>query len=349
MKILMIGNSHKVKGGITSVIQQIECHKWSAQNIEMKFIATYNEGNNLYKTVFFIYSYIKIFIKFILWKPDVIYMHMSHHGSCLRKYLIYKMAKRMNIKTVIHLHGSEFNDWYKKINLKKQKQIKELLRNCNAFIVLGTKWKSIIKHIEPKTNVYILNNCVEIPKEICTRNNTINALFLGVLIKRKGVSDLIEAIKILKNKDILNKFNFYIAGEGEEKEFLIKKCIEYEICDKVKFTGWINNSEKMKLMQNCNLMILPSYNEGLPICLLEGMSYGMPLISTDVGDISVAVQDNVNGFLFKPGDVKSLAVYLEKMIDKDLFIKFSKNSRSLAEKNFSDKLYFNKLETIFRT
>lgn len=92
-------------------------------------------------------------------------------------------------------------------------------------------------------------------------------------------------------------------------------------------------------------MVLPSYNEGLPMAVLEAMSYGLPIVSTKVGDIPVAVKDGVNGYIVEPGDIVALKDSLQKMLsmnDKE-WQKFSDNSRKITEDSFNDKDYYKKI------
>ena len=99
--------------------------------------------------------------------------------------------------------------------------IRDILRKSDLVIALGRRWKDTIQEIEPFANIKIFNNSVSIPEyKVDLNDNRFNVLFLGVLIKRKGIYDLIEAIKILNNRKILEKYNvkFIIGGSGKEKE-----------------------------------------------------------------------------------------------------------------------------------
>lgn len=96
-------------------------------------------------------------------------------------------------------------------------------------------------------------------------------------------------------------------------------------------------------LKNSQILVLPSYNEGLPIAVLEGMSYGMPIIATNVGDMAEAVHDNVNGYLIEPGDITHLAECLLKMLDKERYLDFSKESKRIAKEKFSDESYFRRI------
>ena len=111
MKVLMLGNDPSVKGGITSVISQLLAHDWNSEGIDMKFIPTYVETNNVRKILFFAKALRRINKELKTNKPDVVHMHMSYKGSFTRKFFLHKLCKKNNIPDIIHLHGSEFKKW----------------------------------------------------------------------------------------------------------------------------------------------------------------------------------------------------------------------------------------------
>ena len=94
------------------------------------------------------------------------------------------------------------------------------------------------------------------------------------------------------------------------------------------------------MILDSQVAVLPSFYEGLPIFVLEALSYGLPVNATDVGDMSMAVIDGATGYLIQPGDVKQLEKQLEIINHKDIFLKMSESARKLAERMFSDEKFF---------
>lgn len=348
VKVLMVGNDSSVKGGITSVISQMMYHDWSENGIDIKFIPTYIETNNLGKVLFFANAYRKIKKEINTKKPDIVHIHMSYKGSFIRKYLIHKLCKKKSIPDIIHIHGSKFEKWYEDVDAKKKNKIRTLLKEADAVIVLGEKWDETIKKIEPLTNTVIVSNAVHIPEETVQWGEPFKILFLGVLIKRKGVTDLLKAAKLLKNKLGLDRFKVVIAGTGCEEENLKAETQELGIDDVVKFVGWTDGEKKIELLKKCQMLVLPSYNEGLPIAILEAMSYGMPVVATDVGDISTAVLDGENGYLVQVGNVEQLYNCLDNVICVDTFKKFSFSSKQRCISEFSENRFFDTISRIYK-
>lgn len=352
LKVIMVGNAPSVKGGITSVISQIMSHNWRDQNIEMSFIPTFEDGSAVNKIRTFVKGYLQLHNLCKSRKVDVVHIHMSHKGSFSRKYCIHKLCKKYGIADIIHLHSSEFVGFYENASENKKRRIRELMTECNCVVALGKEWEQRIKKIAPQAKIQVMNNTIHIPMK-CTDQNVecIKFLYLGVLVKRKGVIDLLKAIKKLKEDGILEsgKAIFNIGGTGECELELKEYVRENSLESYVRFLGWVAGEEKIKQLQTNQVLVLPSYNEGLPISILEAISYGMPVVATNVGSVAEAVHDGENGFLYKAGDIDALTKALKGLLSSDtLRIKMGDNSRKLAESKFDDALYFDTLNRMYR-
>lgn len=352
MKVLMVGNHSSVKGGITSVESQLLNHDWENDGVDLRFIPTYINTNAIMKSLYFGVAFAKVVTGLLIFKPDVLHMHMSYNGSFYRKYMIHKLCRMFGKKDIIHLHGSEFKKFYIESNTKTKNKIQTLLKECDRVIVLGDKWEKVIKEIEPYTNTFILRNAIKIPEigSVKWEETQFKILFLGVLIKRKGVTDLLEAMNLLMMDGTLEKHNvkLIVAGNGEEKEYLNAKSKQLKIDKYVTFTGWVDGDKKISILKDCQLFILPSYNEGLPVSILEAISYGMPVISTNVGSIDEAVIEGRNGYLVEPGDTVSIADSIRNVCcSKEKWLCMSEESKILANLKFDEKSYFDTLKRLY--
>ena len=279
---------------------------------------------------------------------DIIHIHMSYKGSFYRKYYVTKLCKKYGKKVIVHLHGSEFKDFYNNGDQKRKSMIVELFTITDCTIVLGEQWKQFINKIAPQSNVVVINNAVHIP-EIGEKEESQERvlLFLGALIKRKGMQDLLKALNKMQQNGI-NGWHMLIAGSGEEevalKEYVKKNSLE----EQVEFLGWINKDKKNDLLMKSDVLILPSYNEGLPMAILEAMSYGLAIVSTDVGSINEAVNNGLNGYVYNPGDVEALERIITKLVaDDELWKKQSRESRRICIEKFSEDTMFARIDKIW--
>lgn len=352
INIVTVGNSHTVKGGITSVIDQILAYDWTQQNVNMSFVATFDGGNAIHKIIYFLNAYLSLRKLCENRAIDIMHVHMSHAGSFTRKYYIYKLCKKCGIPIILHLHSSSFVEFYNESTASKKKKIQQLLSGCDCVVALGEEWEQRIKIISPDANVCILNNTIAIPSYcVSEEEHPVKILYLGVLVKRKGVIDLLKAIKTIKDEGFLDTHDaaFNIGGTGECEDELKRYSKDNGLDKYINFLGWVSGKDKSEQLETNHVLVLPSYGEGLPIAILEAISYGMPVVATDVGSVAEAVRDNENGFLYEAGNIDALSRSLKTIIENDqLRIEFGKKSRILAEEVFSDKNYFDKLGSLYR-
>ena len=163
----------------------------------------------------------------------------------------------------------------------------------------------------------MLNNTISPPTiiKVDADPDKVKLLYLGIIGQRKGIYDLLRVI----GDDATHyrkHIQLRIGGNCEEEK--IKETIEgFGIQDFVKFEGFVKGDKKTEDLNWADIFVLPSYNEGLPVAILEAMSYGMPIISTNVGGIPEVVKDDVNGKLIVPGDLeaikKSIDYYVENI------------------------------------
>jgi glycosyltransferase involved in cell wall biosynthesis len=252
----------------------------------------------------------------------------------------------LKIKIIYHIHGGCFKLFYKKYN--KQNVIKRTINKVDVLIVLSDNWKQFFSSVIDEKKIYIVNNIINKPdfvKNYSPNHSIIQFLFLGRIEKNKGIFDLLEVIK--DNKNFLNnKFLLYVGGDGETNK-LIEFVEKNNLQNLVKFEGWVSGEKKKELLSVCDVYILPSYNEGLPIAILEAMSYGMPIISTTVGGIPEVVSNNENGFLITPGDKQQMYEYIAYFIEHPQEIeRMGRKSFAIAA-NFYPENVIPKLNSIY--
>lgn len=348
IKVLMLGNHPSNKGGMTSVINQIRDHDWRREGISLSYIPTFIPGNPVKKILFFMIALVKILWEFAFSKPDVVYMHMSYKGSFTRKYIVHKLCVFFSINDIVHLHGTKLFDMYKSSDSKKRKQIEELISECKTFIVLGEHDAAAVKEIVPEAKVIVVQNAIRIPDCKVQWDSKCHLLYMGVLIPAKGVADLLQSLNYLQATKPDVEIELEVCGVGSEEEKLKQYVCEHSLEKIVRFNGWVSGERKAEMLRKANLLVLPSYTEGVPIAVLEAMSYGMPIISTEVGDLAELVKDGVNGYLIPPGDIAALSERILLMVDKQRWEKFSYMSRKIAEEQFSIDLFYSKLAEILK-
>jgi glycosyltransferase involved in cell wall biosynthesis len=344
-KILVVGSSLNDKGGIVTVMNNI-ANSSIKEEFKFDMVETYITGTKKEKVSIFFNGIIKLLKLLISEKPDLVHIHMSYKGSFYRKSIILMLIKLFNVPVLLHVHGSSFKDFYSSLNFIGRAYCNFILNKSDKLIVLSKEWYDYFSKFVKKENIAILYNGVDTIEQTFQRHNsTPIALFMGRLGKRKGIYDLLKSIKLLNEKKI--ECEFLLAGDGEIEKVKID-ITKLNIKENVRVLGWINNEQKRELLIKSDILVLPSYNEGLPMAILEGMSYGLPIISTPVGGIPEAVKDDINGYLVEPGDIEGLASSLEKLIvNPKLRISMGGTNQKAIQENFSLKSLMDSLEEIY--
>ena len=141
-------------------------------------------------------------------------------------------------------------------------------------------------------------------KSVAKDTSIFTVLYVGELIKLKGVNYLLAALQRVHRE--YSQVRLTIIGEGNCKTELDRMSEEMGIAEYVEFTGFLKPEEVKEHMLKSDVLVLPSLTEGLPRVIIEAMAAGLPVIATDVGSVKELVKDGENGFLVKPGDIDAL-------------------------------------------
>ena len=294
-QVLFLGVSMKTKGGMTAVLVSYDKY---IEN--MQFIPTWKLGNKLIKSGYALQAIARMCFKCLFNKNiKIIHIHGAANASFYRCRIFINLAKKLNKKVILHEHAADFIEFYQNSNDKIN--ISQTLNKCDALIVLSESWKEYFSSIGVDRNkIQVLNNIVSPPefKELPRKDNKLHLMFMGEISIRKGGFDLLQAIsdnrEYFKDKLLLRIGGNEVDGNIKQfiKEHQLEDCLNWE-----------------------DVYILPSYNEGLPIAILEAMSYKHPTISTPVGGIPEVITTHENGILVQPGNKKEIAEAIKHYIE----------------------------------
>lgn len=328
-KILMIGEYFKnnAPGGMAAVLAS-----YNEYFEDMRFIPTWRNGNILVKVWYAIYSYIT-FITYMIFCRSIKIIHIqgAAFASFERNIFFVRFGKLFGKKVIMHMHCADFESYYNPS--KHKKRIIDTINSCDLFLVLSDSWKDYFINIGCKKEIIqILNNTITPPEFIKSNkdNKYLNLLYLGVIGQRKGIYDILKALK--DNKDKFEEKVKLRIGGNQEEEKLKNTILNYGLNDMVVFEGFVSGAKKIECLNWADVYILPSFNEGLPIGILEAMSYGHPIISSPVGGIPTIVKDGENGFLVEPGNSEEIAQAINKLLnDRSLIEILGKNSIKMVQ------------------
>lgn len=269
-----------------------------------------------------IYSYCATFFAWFS-RPPIIHTHHGNtgHTKMVRCYEALAMFCMKRIKKVIAVSDVMENELKKKYGLKNV----ELVLNMLSFNNLSElRKKKICYHQESKSDLLKL-------------------VFVGRLSPEKGPYELLEFFSMYPNK---NRFHLTFIGDGIERKKMEELIKENQIAN-VSLTGFLNPVTSELITHQ--ILVMPSFTEGLPMTLIESTSLGLPVIATDVGAIHSIVTHEDNGIILQDNTAASWHIALEKMLtDFENYSKRAIDKSFLIEEKYSKKNWGQKTLALYK-
>lgn len=254
-------------------------------------------------------------------------------------------------KIIVVLHGSNLQNWFNDSTCIIRKYFSLTMHRAIFAVVLGEKLKYIFRPWFAEDHIFVVPNgiysSIETKSEIDNKSCVI-IRYIGNLIKSKGIIELIEAAEILSKSH--NDFLIIINGVWIDKKLKLE--FENFIRNKgipVLYEGSVSGNDKFNALLNSDIFVFtPNKPEGLPLVVLEAMSAGLPIISTDQGAITEAVIHGSNGFIVECRRPDLIAQKLGILMDDpSLRSSMGNESRKLYEEKFTADLMIKKYSHIF--
>jgi glycosyltransferase involved in cell wall biosynthesis len=190
------------------------------------------------------------------------------------------------------------------------------------------------------------------PSRQRTRDDGFELLFVGRLVKRKGVDVLLQAVKLLESD---SRLHVRVVGGGPEKESLQSLAGKFNLEGRVTFEGVVDSDKIAEFFASCDALVLPAIvtetgdTEGLGVVLIEAMGYGKPVIASSAGGIVDIVANEDTGLLVPPGDAAQLAAVIRRaMDDPDALAAIAKRGTFFAERRFGWAAIVSDLKAVYQ-
>lgn len=346
---LMISTNYEGQGGIATVVKGYHNERLID---ELAFITinthSSSNTNKLSALITFIYSLSQIIIYGLFKNLGVAHIHMASRGSYTRKSIVLRLVKFFGAKTIIHLHGAQFETFYnKECSENKKQHIRDTFNMADRVIVLSSQWLEWVNSIvSDKSKSCIVYNAVpEIVLPEKDSNQPI-ILFLGRLGQRKGVEDLINAFAKVSIK--FPSAELHLGGDGDISTYQAQVS-SLGITERVKFLGWVAGENKKQCLADASIYCLPSYNEGFPMGVLEAMSAEVAVVASTVGGIPDAITNEKEGLLIEAGDINALAIALTTMLgDDEKRGNYKAAAKVKFKNNFTPEVIIPQLKKIYK-
>jgi glycosyltransferase involved in cell wall biosynthesis len=285
---------------------------------------------------FFVFFY-RLVLLLIRNRPNVAYYPITptQIGWVGRDTWCLLVCRLFGVKTVIHLRGGHLRLNFQSFNKYVQKLVRFSCRKTAIAIVQADCLRDQFQGLVPDDRIRVLYQAID-AKEYSAPDisvyNPRRILFMGHMTQAKGYCDLVRAIPLVAEKfpDVLFTFAgtirkgergvFFNQINGEPLTYEDPFAVHDEISnskykDNYEFLGIVSGQEKLDLIADTNIFVLPSYSEGFSRALLECIAMGKPVICTPVGAHREVIKNEINGIVVDPGDVQGIAKGIVKLFD----------------------------------
>lgn len=247
-----------------------------------------------------------------------VHIHLAERMSLLRKGLLMLTCKSLRVPMIVHLHAAQFPQFYSRLPVLARWLTRRLLQLPPLIVVLGSRSQAfVIEELGvPADRVRIVPNGVPAANRPRLRDASVRTvLFVGNLSERKGVGDLLRA---LTQPGWDRSHTRVVLAGGGDVEGYRRKAQALGLGDWLEWTGWAGRDQIAALMAAADVLVLPSYDEGLPLVILEAMAQSVAVVCTPVGEIAHWIQDEEHALFVAPGDVMALSQQLQRVLGDDL-------------------------------
>ena len=318
-------------GGIGRMIgYMIDAWKQRPQHPDMRVLDTRGAGHIALSPWHF--ARCLLIIAALTPRRPLLHVHVAGRGSTIRKIILVHFARALRLPVVLHLHDYDYRQSLQRFPNFIQRLARSMFRISNWVVVLGDKDRDLVETElgvsadrlsvipnavpAPRRNSDITANALaqvsaQVSAHVSTRG-PVQILFLGNPSRRKGVHDLIAALAERPLRDM--DWHVTVAGGGDEIATFREQAKAAGLSDRVDFTGWVGRAETMALLESADILVLPSYAEGMAMSVLEGMSYGLCVVCTPVGSLQYVIENEVTGLIVEPGNVAGLRQALSRAV-----------------------------------
>jgi glycosyltransferase involved in cell wall biosynthesis len=343
-RLVMVGAAPETRGSIAAVVEAYRAQglfkRWP-----IDYLATHGDrgarGNA------------KLLLGALRWfaglvvreRAVAVHLHTAPDRGLWRDALFIALAFAARWPVILQLHGNGLQRLHDEGPGALRALIRFALEKAACVVVACESQRTWLRGVTPRAQVAVVPNPVAPVAALPEAQRASVVLFLGRLEPAKGVFDLLEALSALR--PAVPDIRLLCAGEGD-RGAVRRHAERLGMADAVTFTGWVGPSGKRALFENAAVFALPSYDEAMPMSLLEAMAAGMPAIATPVGGVPEVMADGVSGFFVAPGDTATLQRLLRKLLlDNELAARIGIAAREAVRLRCAPERAVPRLEKVY--
>jgi L-malate glycosyltransferase len=270
--------------------------------------------------------------------PDLVHAHGTEGAYSL-------IGINSGYKTIISIQGiiNIIQKYDHTVSLFFQNFIESYCIRKNKYFGYRTKFDSgYVKSVNPSAKLLYLPEAISpwFFNYSWNLNESKSLLFVGNLLKRKGIEVLLRAFPVIKKTHPNCILKVIGGGSPEYLSYLKNMAIKLGINDHIIWYGSLSSIEIAEELTKTSIFVLPTFIDNSPNSLAEAMAVGVPCIASDIGGVPSMIKDGYDGMLVKPKDINDLAHKINLLLsDQQLQLNLSENARNTAkERNFPPKV-----------
>lgn len=307
------------------------------------------------KIIRLLFHYLFFIYKLLTNRYDLIHQNTSLGRLGVKRDAIYlTISKIFKKRVLVFFHGwdQDYANW---VATNPNCALRKIFIKADGFVVLANDFKNtLIEWGFPEEKIFVETTIVDESlltgydndSKLRVAEKNVNILFLARIEKHKGIYEAVNAYAILKEK--MNNVELFIAGDGSETIEVTKYVKKKNIPD-IYFVGYVTGREKRELFGKSHIYVFPTNHfEGMPITVLEAMSFGLPVITRPVGGIKDFFENGKMGFLTQSNNPEDFAGLIEKLLcDRENLSKISKYNFNYAKEHFYASTVAKRIEDIY--
>lgn len=318
-RVVMVGPEPRIYGGISAVAGAM-LDSELPDRCRLTYLAEGTRQGPLAKLGSAVTALARLIWLLASRQADLLHLHVGDGSSYYRHMLYAALGWLARTPVLLHWHvpGVGEAQGAGLAGGLQSRLARWAIDHAARVLVLSPAWAQALTALSGRSDaaqrMVVLPNPVDCdrirPPEDPAQRQADLVLFLGDFTRRKGVRDLLAAAPaVLQQRPAAR---FVVAGGPPPSDVADQA---NRLGDAVHFPGFVRGADKLGWLQEVSLLVLPSYAEGLPVAVLEGMAAGLPIVTTPVGSVPDIFRDGVNGLLVPPGDVAGLAAAILRLLD----------------------------------
>lgn len=295
----------QVGGGMGSIMAYLAAMRQDPSGrFDLKRLESRGGGHIAMSPIYLAIAVGRIFWEAARGRLAVTHLNLAERGSVFRKAVLLGATKLVGGKVLLHLHAAQIVQFHGSMGRNGRGLLRWMFHTADYCVVLGDVWRRWVVDtfgIRPNRVGIIYNGVPATVAKPRTEagDGRFRLLFVGNLLERKGVHNLLRAFASpeIQAHDI----DLTMAGGGPVDTYRAMAA-DLGVADRITFTGWISQDAARALMVRSNALILPAYDEGLPLVILEALASRTPVICTPVGAIPEVLADRKTALFVPPGD-----------------------------------------------